>query len=199
MGIRIWIMQKLSESSSVMLHHGAILESSLLDHYFGDYMKILRVFLPDITIGAKDKLSYAELYSDVIHECAHASHFSRTGTDFWNTYAFYILQSFVTTGDSYGSGVGPEAGFCEVGEMWAYFMENVFCHDRYGTQLDRGDYFWFHPQIFTFLYERGLSVSDLFSALDTEICSIGLLRNRLVELYPDKEILIDQAFDAYVE
>ena len=51
--LRIWIFKDLKCSSSAMLHHGAFVESNdLIQRYLGGYVSLLKVFLPDITIGA---------------------------------------------------------------------------------------------------------------------------------------------------
>lgn len=122
--LRFWILNILRPSSTLMMHHGALLDNKLVSKYIGKYASIVRIFAPDITIGSKDKNGdYAALYSTTVHEMAHASHFSKVGTDYWRKYATYILTSYISTGDCYGTGNGENAGYCEIGEMWAYYME----------------------------------------------------------------------------
>lgn len=56
---------------------------------------------------------------------------------------------------------------------------------------------WFHPQIFRYLEERGLSKSKIFAALQSEVTSRDALRRQLLVLYPDKASVIRQVFDRY--
>ena len=184
-----------------MLHHGAFVDgNSLVQTYLGGYSSLLKAFLPDITIGAgAGDGSFADLYSSVIHEMAHASHYAQVGNDWWTNYITYILRAFVTEGKLvYGSGSMKDAGYCEVGEMWGYFMESVLFQDRYGGDLPAfGSSFWFYPQIFRYLYERGMTCSDLFKALRTDVTSRDDLMDRLIELYPEYEGTISQVFSRY--
>lgn len=199
--LRIWIFKNLTCSSAVMLHHGAFLEdNSLVQRYLSGYSSILKTFLPDITIGAGgDGADFVDLYSSVMHEMAHASHYAQVGNAWWSRFIAYILRSYLTEGrEAYGSGNGEDAGYCEVGEMWAYFMESVLFQDRYGGDLPSfGTSFWFYPQIFRYLYERGLTCSRLFRALKGEVTSRDDLLDALVTLYPDRESTITQVFNRY--
>ena len=97
-----------------------------------------------------------------------------------------------------GSGKGEGAGYCEVGEMWGYFMESVLFRDRYGGDLPAlGIAYWFYPQIFRYLYERGLTCADLFKALRSNVTSRDDLLDTLVSLFPDQERMITQVFNRY--
>ena len=73
-----------------------------------------------------------DIYSITCHELAHASHFMQVGKDWWDKFIIYILTSYVSTGETYGNGSGENAGYCAVGEMWAYYMQNRMFNDRYG-------------------------------------------------------------------
>ena len=196
--IRFWIFDGMSSSSACMLHHGAFLEETILKDYLGPYLSLVEIFLPDITIGAKEK-DYAGLYRVVMHELAHASHFAKVGKEYWNPFVGYVIQSFVTEGgNAYGSGNKDGAGYCEVAEMWAYFLEATLEKDRYGgTVRTYGDSFWFQPDIFTYLYERGLSRGQLFRSLRADVTGIDELREKLIELYPHMENTIGQTFDYF--
>ena len=199
--LRIWIFKDLMCSSSVMLHHGALLEDNELVHrYLSGYSSLLKTFLPDLTIGAGGgEADFADLYCSVMHEMAHASHYAQVGNAWWTQFITYIIRSYVTEGrEAYGSGNGKDAGYCEVGEMWAYFMESVLFQDRYGGDLPTfGTSFWFYPQIFRYLYERGLTCSKLFRALKGEVSSRDDLQDALVAQYPDWESTITQVFNRY--
>lgn len=197
--LRIWLFHNLRSSSAVMLHHGAVVDNDLFRKFLGDFAPLVKFLLPDITIGTKDDSTYADLYSSTCHELAHASHFAKVGRDYWEEYIFYILESFVTSGGvTYGDGTGERAGYCEVGEMWAYYLESMMYKDRYGGDFPTfGNSFWFKPQIFRYLDERGMSCQDFFSVLDSDTDSKDELENALIKAFPAKKSVIDQAFDRY--
>ena len=199
--LRIWIFKDLKCSSSAMLHHGAFVDSNdLIQRYLGAYVSLLKVFLPDITIGAGGgEAEFIDLYSSTMHEMAHASHYAQVGNAWWNPYITYILQSYVTEGRvTYGSGTMENAGYCEIGEMWAYFLESVLFQDRYGGDRPTfGTSFWFYPQIFRYLYERGMTCAQLFRSLKSGVTSRDDLLDALVELYPERESTLAQVFDRY--
>ena len=91
--LRIWIFKNLSCSSAAMLHHGAFVESNdLIQRYLGGYSSLLKTFLPDITIGAKaGDGEFVDLYSAVMHEMAHASHYAQVGNSWWNPYITILV------------------------------------------------------------------------------------------------------------
>ncbi|MBQ3766585.1 MAG: hypothetical protein II874_07610 [Bacteroidales bacterium] len=199
--LRIWIFKNLDCSSAAMLHHGAFIEDNeLVQKYLGGYASLLKRFLPDITIGAAaGDGSFIDIYSSVMHELAHASHYMQVGNAWWGKYITYILMSFVKEGrEAYGSGTRADAGYCEVGEMWGYFMESVLFKDRYGGDLPTfGTSFWFYPQIFRYLYERGVTCSGIFRALKSTVSSRDDLQDALLNLYPERESMITQVFNRY--
>ena len=197
--LRIWLFSEMTASSAVMLHHGAVVQSSLLSGFLGIFADIISFFAPDITIGTKGNPEYRDLYSTVCHELAHASHFSRAGKDYWNNYILFVLSSWISSGGTtYGSGTESLAGYCEVGEMWAYYLESEMYKDRYGGQTPSfGTSFWFRPQIFRYLDDRGISRSDIFGALDADVADISTLEERLKTVCPGKESVIEQAFRRY--
>lgn len=199
--LRLWIFQNLSCSSAAMLKHGTYLENSILGKYFGKYIPLLKIFLPDITIGVKGTEKYSELYSLTCHELAHASLYAKVGNSWWNSYINYTIGCFVKNMKvDYGSGKEKNSGLCELSEMWSYFLENSMYHDRYGGAMPNfGMEFWFRPQIFMYLNERGLSVSQLFQALKGNTLNADELQKSLLELYPDKSSIITQAFTRYSE
>ena len=196
--LRFWILNILRPSSTLMMHHGALLDNKLVSKYIGKYVSIVRLFAPDITIGSKDKNGdYAALYSTTVHEMAHASHFSKAGTDYWRKYATYILTSYISTGDCYGTGSGENAGFCEVGEMWAYYMENALMKERYGKNHADGLEYWFKPQIFSELEAGGIRRSDICANLGYYTNDIKSLKASFLENQADKTVLINKVFKKY--
>ncbi len=197
--LRIWIFRNLNVSSAVMLHHGAIIDNGIIGEFLGEYAILLKIFLPDLTIGIKDAESYADIYSRTIHELAHASHFMQVGTDYWDKYIEYIVTSYISSGFiTYGTGTENNYGYCEVGEMWGYYMQSQFYRERYDDEekVFGADY-WFYPQIFLYLDDRGLDRYKIFAALTSDIDSREMLKKKLTSLYPEFKSAIVQAFSRY--
>ena len=197
--LRIWIFNGMEASSAVMLHHGAALTSSQISAFLGKFASLLKFLLPDITLGTENKGDYRSIYSSTCHELAHASHFSKVGTGYWNHYIRYIIESFISTGGmTYGDGSGTGAGYCEVGEDWAYYLESKMYKERYGGTFPTfGTSYWFNPQIFRYLNERGLSVAQLFSVLDADVVSRNDLKEELITAYPSRKSIVEQVFNRY--
>ena len=197
--IRMWLFHKMKASSAVMLHHGAVLDSDMLSSFLGYFAPLLKFFLPDITVGVEGDHDYRSIYSTVCHELAHASHFSKVGTSFWNQYILYIIGSYISSGGmTYGDGLGVNSGYCEVGEMWAYHLESKMYHERYGGSYPSfGTSYWFYPQIFRFLEEKGVSTSEIFSVLRPETTSVDELQRALIKALPARTSDIDMIFNRY--
>lgn len=197
--LRIWIFHRLKASSAVMLHHGAILDTKLISSFLGNFAPLVKIFLPDITLGLEDDDEYSAIYATVCHELAHASHFSKVGTEFWNRYILYVIGSYISTGGmTYGDGKGLNAGCCETGEMWAYYLSSKMYHERYGGEYPVfGSSFWFYPQIFRYLEERGIRTCDIFSVMDGNVTDRNALLRSLMARYPDKSLVIEQIFNRY--
>ena len=70
--------------------------------------------------------------------------------------------------------------------------------DRYGGDYPTfGNSFWFKPQVFRYLDDRGMECSDFFSVLDEDVDSREDLENALIKAFPSKKSMIIQAFDRY--
>ena len=197
--LRIWLFHNLSCSSAVMLHHGAFVGSDMVKSLLGKYSSLVEYFAPDVTIGVDGRDNYDRIYSNTCHELAHASHFSKVGTEYWNKYIMYIIESYIKTGGkSYGDGTADGAGHCEVGEMWGYYMESKMYKERYGGSFPTfGTSYWFYPQIFRYLDERGMTCSDFFGVLDASVTSRKNLKESLLESYPSRRTIIEQVFSRY--
>ena len=197
--LRIWLFQNLELSSAVMLRQGAIIDDGIIADFLGDYTFLLKIFLPDLTIGLKGANDYAEVYSRTIHELAHASHFMQVGKPYWNKYIKNVITSFVTSGFvTYGNGMEQDAGYCEVGEMWAYYLQSKFYRERYNLpDISFGTSFWFYPQILLYLDDRGLNKYRIFAALTSDINSREMLKKKLTSMYPEFKSAIVQAFGRY--
>lgn len=197
--LRVWLFAGLEASSAVMLHHGAVIDSDLISSFLGSAASILKHFMPDLTIGTKGKNDYAGIYSTVCHELAHSSHYVKVGNAYWNNYIWYVIESFIKTGGmTYGNGEGERAGYCEIGEMWAYFIESQMYKDRYGGAYPTfGSSCWFSPQIFRYLCDRGMTCREILSVLDGAVKSVDELKVALIAAYPSDRVSIEQVFSRY--
>lgn len=197
--LRIWLFRNVEGSSAVMLHQGAMVDSDLFSRFLGEYAPLLKMFLPDVTLGLRGAESYAQIYLLTVHELAHASHFMKVGTDFWDKYIDYIITSFVSSGFvTYGVGTEQNHGYCEVGEMWAYYIQTMFLRQRYGVKTQVfGSSYWFTPQVLVYLDERGLGRYKIFPALLPDTIDKESLQDRLLALYPELRTVINQAFGRY--
>ena len=198
-GLRFWVFPSLGSSSPVMLKHGAFLDNDLVTKYLGDFVAPLKVFLPDIILGLDGKTSYPSIYSETCHELAHASHFTRAGKGYWTKYLTCLLKSYVLSGGTaFGDGTEDDAGICAIAEMWGYFIQNMMYYERYGKLLNEGYGYWFKPQIFQYLYDRGVSRKEIISAMTDDVDGLAALREKLCSLYPEKKDIITQVFNRYV-
>ena len=195
----IWIFSGLRASSTVMMHQGVLVDGSKLTEWLGEYASLIKIFLPDLTLGLKDSPRYAEVYAETIHELAHASHFMLAGKDYWDKYARFILTSYVTSGFvTYGVGTEEDHGLCEVGEMWAYYLQTSLYRERYGdTGRTFGLSYWFHPQILLQLEDRGLTARKIFQVLDDDVVDRDQFKKKLTSFYPEFKMDINQAFSRY--
>jgi len=195
--LRLWLFQNLSCSSSPMLQQGAVVDNSVISEYLGEYTDLLKMFLPDITLGMKGKYYYPTIYSSAIHEFAHAVHFMKAGTDYWDRYIKFILVSFVTSGfTSYGVGTENDHGYCEIGEMWAYYLESIYYRERYNEKdASFGASYWFKPAILLNLDNRGLARQSICKALASDVCDKQSFQKRLLSLYPEMKTAINQSFE----
>ena len=122
----------------------------------------------------------------------------QAGRDFWESYARFILKSFVSSGFvAYGVGTEEDHGYCEVGEMWAYYRQSVLYRERYGGEAAFGVSYWFHPQIFLQLEDRGLNAWKIFQVLSSDVTDRSVLQKKLISFYPEYKSDINQAFARY--
>lgn len=198
--LRIWIFHKLQSSCAMMMHHGAVLDMSAVSSFLGDFGPLVQIFLPDLTIGLKGKDDYSSIYSEVCHELAHASHFYNVGTDYWNRYIMYVLGSYISSGGmTYGDGYGVNAGYCEVGEMWAYHMSSKLWHDRYGGDYPSfGTSFWFYPQILRYVEEKGIETGEIFDLLQPSVNTKDALKRALIASHPEMSDAVEMIFNRYI-
>lgn len=198
--LRIWLFQNLGSSSAVMLQQGVLVDGSSIDKFLGPYCPLLKMFLPDITLGLKGADGFSSIYDTAMHELAHASHFMLAGKEYWNNYVEFIISSYLTSGFvTYGTGTEEKHGYCEVGEMWAYYVQSMLHNERYtDNRLIFGTNYWFCPQIFFYMDERGLGRHKIYAALSEDITSREMLKKKLISLYPQFKTTINQAFKRYL-
>lgn len=198
-GLRIWILPFLSSSAAMMTHHGTIVDNAAIAAFLTYYAIIVRLAAPDVVISTKGQDSFRQIYDLVCHELAHSCHYAQVGNAWWDKYIWMIVREFVNAGEtSYGSGDEADAGYVELGEMWAYFIEGKMHKERYGGPTPAyGTSWWFYPQIFRYLDDRGMPASELCAALTKDVKDREGLRDRLISLYPSKKSLVEQVFTRY--
>lgn len=194
--LRIWLLDYIDFSMSLMLHQGTTVDYSLLTKYVKDYWPIIRLFAPDIVLGLKHDDTYEKIYEKALKECASASLYSNLGNDYWSKYVAFRIQSFIDSGLSFGKKEDINSGYCGVVGMWSCFLGNKVYEDRYGgtDNMLRSD-IWFRPNILNYLYERGLSINRIFDAVNMSVINIEEFRRSLLEKYSDMSTIIEEAFD----
>ena len=197
-GLQIWILDLLDCSSAVMLKQGSPVDE-LFKTLIGEYSPLLNFFMPDITLGIKGLNDYSSIYTSAIHELSHASHYAQVGKDWWSKFEKFIFISYVTSGFvTYGTGTEDGHGYCEVAEMWAYFAEGSVFNERYpGWNYYPGTSWWFKPQVFRYMDDRGLNRYKIFAALLPSVTDRTSLQNQLLLLYPEAASMIRLAFSRY--
>ena len=199
--LRLWIFQQLGASSTIMMQHGAGVDNSeLVKKYLKDWVPVVKWFLPDITLGFKYEDDYASMYASTVHELAHASHFQQVDKDWWDKLIEYNLTGYLTSGlMTYGTGGEEYAGYCEVAEMWAYYLSSKFFRMRYkGSAAMFGTSYWFYPQLLYFLDDKGLDFYKIFQALVPAVTDRDTLKDKLLALYPEFKTNILLAFNRYL-
>ena len=198
--LTVWLFQKMGSSSAIMLQQGVFIDGSKLVEYLGVFAPLVKMFLPDITIGLEGKNDYSSIYASALHECAHASHFVQAGQKYWEKYINFVLTSYLTSGGmTYGVGTEKNHGYCEVGEMWAYYVQSILYRERYGSSDKMfGTQFWFSPQILMYLDDRGIDRYKIFPALSSDITDKDMLKQKLISMYPQSRSIITKAFLRYL-
>lgn len=196
--LRIWILDFMNPSCTPMIHHGTLLDNSLVKKYLKYYSAVVRIFAPDIVIGTKGQdYKYGEIYAETIHEMAHTSHFAKVGKSYWARYVTNIMKNFLMTGDEYGTGKGEGADITGVGEMWGFFMEQSLYKMRYGREENNKGTYWFHPEALCELEKNGVSKKDMFFALNSDVHDLDTYFEYLMESCPSKKNLIKRVYKQY--
>jgi len=197
--LRFWLFQKLGSSAAPMLQQGAFVDSGIVRKYLGDFTFLVKMFLPDITLGLSGSAGYEEIYEEATHQLCLSSLYMQVGKEWWTSLDSSLLEGFATAGaENYGSGSQDGAGYVEVAEMWAFYMRNTVIRERYGVSMPlEGTEWWFKPEVFHYLAERNLGPNQLFPAITTEVKDVETLKASLISLYPSKRTIINNAFKKY--
>lgn len=197
--LRLWLIPLFENSAAFMMQQGVITESELVTSFLGDFSILAKLFFPDIVVGLKNKESYSAIYAEVCHQLAHASHFMQVGRVYWEKYVEHVISSYLISGGmTYGVGTEQNAGYCEIAEMWAYYVQTVMNRERYSDSSKVfGTQYWFSPQILTYLDDRGLNRYSIFPTLSADVHDRETLKNRLLSFYPELKSTIIQAFNRY--
>lgn len=163
---------------------------------------LLRYILPDITIATEylngGQMSYADIYETVNHELAHASHFSKVGSEFWAKYISYIM-----TYGAYGDGTGKNAELCGIGEMWGYFMGYILMYEHFSYSIPSSfpgslSTTWLLPHILWDIYTNNiLTKKEIYDCLKPSVVTYTDFAQELYNSYPDKAIDIASIFSNY--
>ncbi len=198
--LRLWILNRLDASSTLMMQHGAGIDNTKIKEFLGEWASLVKWFLPDITLGLKEDEDYASIYTTTVHELAHASHFQQVKAVWWDKLMEYVLTSFISSGFvTYGTGGEENAGYCEVAEMWAYYFSSKMYRSRYKTgNVMFGTSWWFYPQILYYLDDQGLDHFKIFRALIPAVTDRDALQEKLLALYPEFRTNIMLAFNRYL-
>ena len=209
--LKIWVFRNAERSSAPMLrrinHEIGLNSNSAWLNFFANLgygltatklNQILRVALPDITIGCQSR-QYDNIYESVCHELAHASHFSKVGSAYWAEYISYIM-----TYGCYGNGSGYNAELCAVGEMWGYFMGCALNAEQYGA-ISYNTSFpyaaidgWIYPHILWHIYQMSwLTKKQIYDCLTPDVDTYDELANALYNKNPSKASNIRDAFELY--
>ena len=100
----------------------------------------------------------------------------------------------------YGVGaIGLDLSYGLFYSYLSYYLSSVLYKERYGGQLrDFGADFWFKPQIFRYIDQRGVGRDVIFEALkQKDVVDVASLRSALLKLAPSKGTIIEQAFALY--
>lgn len=214
--LKIWVWKNFNKSSAPMLRritdpigyngndpwlnyfinsHGYGVTATLLN-------QILKVVLPDITIGTSSKtgakVNYMTIYQRVNHELAHASHFSKVGSPYWAKYVSYIM----TYGAYGGNDLGHNAQLCAIGEMWGYSMGYIQVAEKQGLPLSIENIGivdeWIYPHIFcTIVCDEILTKKQIYDCLTSEVDTYNELVSKLYTLYPNQAAVIEQILSDY--
>lgn len=145
-----------------------------------------------------------KIYEPICHELAHASHFQQLGkTDFsrcswWADVFDYELGCILESGDPYGDATSGGNGPCGVTEMWAHTMGYYLSNATYGigTSFPKAyKSYWFKPDaLWDLITNKVITCKQAADCLKPEIKSVKSFADRLINTYPTKKSIIENAY-----
>jgi len=204
--LRIWTFRSAGSGGAAPMAKRFSLPIATLNSFLNAFsvttmLSYIALVLPDVFIlGNYNKT--IDCYSVVFHELSHASHYAKAGSGYWLNYIQGIINNKINNNNPpYGNGNETKAGYIGVGEMWG----NYFCYKcmnkstalgfSFGSVALTGTNYWFKPQIMKYLDETcGLSSSQIFECLTSDVTSHALLKSKLKTKYPNYVSCIESAF-----
>lgn len=104
----------------------------------------LKAVPPDIAFGTDAGAPLVAHSSDqmrevMYHEMGHATHYRKTGNQFWrNLIDYEAHRSLANINDPYGDGTVAGWDKCALAEMWGYHIGYIYTHRRYGQNHSWG-------------------------------------------------------------
>lgn len=199
--LRIWNFQLMDQCFDVMMHQGVLVETiGALSELLGEYAPLVKIIMPDVLLGHSGSETYAEIYANALHAFAEAGHYSRAGKDWWGRFVDYSLKAFVTSsfGNTYGSMGDTDCSYCEVAETYAFYCQSVLFRRHYpDSSAMFGTSYWFCPQIFMYMDERGLGLDKIAPLMTADVVDMDVLKLKLLSYYPEFKNVISEAFIRY--
>jgi hypothetical protein len=137
--LRIWVSNRITQSASAPMLRSISDNSQVLSAI--QYLipgigsvaaKIVRTFVPDVTMRVQDGSNNLRSSSNIIntffHEYAHATHYRQVGDSYWSA-----LISAVLANGGYGNKNGFDAGRIAVAEAWGFYVGHTYANQRYGS------------------------------------------------------------------
>lgn len=199
--LRLWLFQGMNGGLCPMMQQGVIIDTyGPISNFLGIYAPLVKLFMPDVFLGLSGADDYKSVYARALHVFAHGSHYSRVGKEWWHKYVEYSLTSYISSSFSniYGSRDADGSAYCEMAEIFAYYVQSALYRRRYGdTSVLFGTGWWFSPQLLMYLDERGLGLGKLAPMFTADISSTSLLKEKLLSYYPEYKSVIIEAFARY--
>lgn len=220
--LRIWALTVGAGASTVMLHHGLLnyttvsnvvsflaLKSSNPFVIMADVAlkALIQLVGPDITIcGINSITDSQEIYENICHEMAHATHFQQLGnTDigrclWWSLVFDYELAHLTSPGYGAESYVG--SGPCGVTEMWAYAMGYYLQKINYSittTNFPRSSSaYWFKPDaLWDLLVAGDITAKQASDCLVSSVTTVSNFKDKLIANNPSKQTIIENTYAKY--
>ena len=154
--------------------------------------RILSTALPDLIIKAHPSKQTSGVTELTFHEMAHASHFRLAGSQYWLN-----IMDYITFHGAYGNGNGKFAGYVEVAEMWAYYIDDRFMAIRRGFRpppyvSPPSSGHWIKPdRMRRTVDDARYSLKELYSALRPNVASSCALQAELIQRYGKSIALLE--------